>query len=90
MPRIYPPRTYAPAWEACKATGFVRLRVAPHHLRKVKRALIKEKDEDKVYKLEVDITCANLRMLSFSYNRETWELKAELKAYTRITIHDLV
>lgn len=90
MPRIYPPRTYAPAWKACKLNGSVRLKVAPHLMKRVRRAIIKEKDEDQATKLEIDVLCIKPKMLKFSYNMATWELKVELKDYTRIRIEDLV
>lgn len=68
----------------------MQLKVAPHNMRRVRRAIIKEKDEDKANKLEIDILCIKPKMLKFTYDKETWVLTAELKAYTQIRIEDLV
>src|SRR5882757_3252138 len=43
-------RHYEPAWLVLKASKEVNLKVAPHMVARVRKAIIKEKDKDRVFK----------------------------------------
>lgn len=78
MPRIYLPRFYAPAWLLLKKNGSVVLKVAPHQVARVKKAVTKEKDQDTAYKLELDLLHKRKQLLRTHYDRETWLLSLRL------------
>ncbi len=62
MPRIYAPSKYQPIWDQLKAEGESRI-VAPlpFHAR-IKKAVIKRKDKDLGFKLELSEQCKYVKL----------------------------
>lgn len=84
-----PLRTYEPAWNILKAKGTVKLKVAPHLLARVKKAVIKEKDEDKVFLIELDIRGEKAKRLKIKYNKQSWELSFWLVPSKKVSLEDI-
>lgn len=78
-------RTYQPVWETLKIKRHITLKVAPHLVSRVKKAVFKEKDIDIVFKVEND----KKQKLVTEYNSAEWLLKIKLIADPCITIRDL-
>ena len=51
MPRIYTPSKYQPIWDALKSQGKVSLVAFPILHKRIRKAVIKRKDEDLGFKL---------------------------------------
>lgn len=70
-----PSRVYEPAWLALKERREVILRVAPHLVVRVRKAVIKEKDMDLPFKFLQDEEGSRKLYMRSIYSAETWELK---------------
>lgn len=68
-------REYFPAWQRVRDTGSVRLKVAPHLVARVRKAVIKEKYNDLSFKVQHEYS--RHRMI-IRYNAETWILSFTL------------
>ncbi len=79
-------RLYERPWIILKQKHSVVLKVAPHNLAKVKKAIIKEKDSDVVYKLEHE---EKKMRLGIEYNKKTWQLTLTLAPCKAISVSDL-
>ncbi len=53
MPRIYTPSKYQPIWNALKVQGEVSIVAFPILHKRIRKAVIKRKDEDLGFKLEL-------------------------------------
>jgi hypothetical protein len=82
-------RDYAPAWLELKKHNTVKLKVAPHLLSRVKKAIIKEKDMDTTYKVQQEVQGKPKMLLRSNYNSETWVLELRLVVCKTIEIHVL-
>lgn len=71
---LRPPRQYEPAWKELKEKGKVTLKVAPHLVVRVKKAVIKEKDSDAVWRLQLDAKGAIRKRITSKYDKKTWYL----------------
>lgn len=69
-------RQYAPIWARIKEQGSVTLAVAPSAMPTVKKAVIKEKDQDNAFKLMNE---HDFFRLVITYDSEKRRLKFELK-----------
>ena len=68
-------RTYYPAWEVLREQRAVTLRVAPHLVSRVKKAIIKEKDMDTAFKFSQEGVGKRKLYMKTLYNSRTWEFK---------------
>lgn len=79
-------RQYEPVWIKLKEKKQVKLRVAPHLMRRVKKAVIKEKDIDVAYKVQMEATTL---VLKFKYILADWQLEIRLIEDTAVRLSDL-
>lgn len=77
-------RKYQAAWEKLKKTKHLSLRVPPQLVRQVKKAIIKEKDQDTVFKL---LNEHEETRLEIEYDKEAYALSFVLKC--KFGIEDL-
>lgn len=70
-------RKYEEAWLRLKNRDTVKLRVTPLMFARVKKAIIKEKDQDLSFKVLNEIEQFRLH---FEYDKQTYELAVQLKA----------
>lgn len=82
-------RQYYPAWQAVRERNSVKLKVAPHRVARVRKAVIKEKDMDLGYKMQRDIAGQKPVSLRSSYDVKTWILSLWLQEYNKVTVYDL-
>ncbi len=82
-------RKYYQVWELLKKKEAVTLRVAPHLVARVKKAVIKEKDIDTEYKIERDLARKKQMRITSSYDMKTWHLSFTLVECSRILIEDI-
>lgn len=72
-------RIYYPAWLELRKRREVTLRVAPHLVARVRKAVIKEKDMDTSYKFQNEGMGKRKLYMRTSYNSKTWELEMRLE-----------
>lgn len=63
-------RKYQAIWDKLKLKKECKIEVPPTYSERVKKAVIKEKDKDRIFKLEEDIK-GNVWRLETVYSRET-------------------
>lgn len=74
-------RAYYPIWIIAKTEKVVDIKVAPHLVSRLKKAIGKEKDMDLVYRMMLEITGRKKERLRYVYNIQTWVLHVELNPY---------
>lgn len=84
-----PERHYLPAWNAVKAKGEAQLKVPPHAVARVRKAVIKEKDKDIAYKLSLQEAGQKRKLLRTSYNSASWVLTLILTDCQSVTVDEL-
>ena len=82
-------RTYFPVWKVLKERREVVLRVAPHLVARVKKAVIKEKDMDLAFKFSQAEIGKRKLFLRSSYSSSSWELKLWLVESLTPTVEEL-
>lgn len=74
-PKLPSTRTYYPAWLRLRERREVTLRVAPHLVDRVKKAVIKEKDMDISFKFSHEGVGKRKLYMRSKYNSSSWELR---------------
>ena len=82
-------RQYEPAWLALRVTKEVKLKVAPHMVARVKKAIIKEKDMDRVFKFSQREAGKPRLFFRSSYDSKTWVLSLRLIECATPTLDEL-
>lgn len=82
-------RKYEPAWLLLKQRRVVTLRVAPHLVARVKKAVIKEKDMDITYKVESEAVGRKRQRLVIKYDAKDWNLVFRMVDCETIYVGDL-
>lgn len=84
-----PSRLYAAAWLILKEKKAVSLRVAPHLVRTVRKAVRKEKNLDVAFKFLQSEKGARKLVVVSSYNSKNWKLSFSLVETTVATVDDI-
>lgn len=82
-------RDYNPIWVKLKQEQTVLLKVAPHNFPTVKKAVIKEKDLDTLFKMQSYDSSRGILELRSSYNSLTWELTLTLVSSPKFQLRSL-
>lgn len=82
-------RTYTPAWLLLREKKAVSLKVAPHLVRTVRKAVRKEKNIDVEFKFLQSESGARKLVVVSSYDSKSWKLSFSLVETTIATVDDI-
>lgn len=81
-------RLYYPAWQQLRTNKVVVLKVAPHNVARVRKAVRKEKDMDLGFKLECQ-EVSNCLQVESKYDSTSWQLKITLVPQRKYSVENL-